>query len=168
MKRIGNETEGFEKLSLEFQYALKRAMDLLEMFVGRSATDVAKRFSDRFFGMDTESLVRLMKLFSDLSLIKNWHIDGKLLPYETRPLKPEGTQNSTNRQTIEKLKNINSTRSLSRTLKCAVLTTMLFTLLILIDPPVTIIGWLISLGIEAMLIYIVIQILFLTRDSNSH
>ena len=82
MKHIGYETEGFEKLSTEFQSGLKKSMDSLKMLVGSAAEDVTQKYYNTFFAMETESFDRLMKLYSDLTWIKNWQIDGKPLPYK--------------------------------------------------------------------------------------
>ena len=168
MKQIGHETKEFEKLSTEFHSGIEKSLNLLKTLVGRVATDVIQKYSDAFFAMETESFTRLMKLYSDLSWIKNWQIDGKLLPYETKLSKINATQEHTNRQTIGNNQNNKSTKSLSRVQRSAVLTAILFILFLLIDPPVTILGWILSLGIAALLAYIVIQILFLTKNPNSH
>jgi hypothetical protein len=168
MKQIGHESQGLEKLSTEFHSSAEKSLSLLKMLIGRAATGVTQKYSDIFFTIGAESFARLMKLQSDLSWIKNWQIDGKLLPYETKLSKINATQEHTNRQTIGNNQNNKSTKSLSRVQRSAVLTAILFILFLLIDPPVTILGWILSLGITALLAYIVIQILSLTKNPNSH
>ncbi|MGD1045671.1 MAG: hypothetical protein ABR936_10150 [Bacteroidota bacterium] len=167
MNQIGHEAEGFEKLSTEFQSAVKKSMDLVKMLVGRAATDVTQKYLSTFFVMETESFARLMKLYSDLSWIKNWQIDGKPLPYELQSSEKSAIQKNTNLQTMEKKQNNVSIKSLSRIQRSAVLAAILFVLIVLIDPPVTMLGWILSLGIAALLAYIVLQIVFLTRNKNS-
>jgi len=71
-------------------------------------------------------------------------------------------------QKIKENKYSLSTESFSRIQRSAMLAAILFILFLLIDPPVTILGWVLSLGIAALLVYIVIQILFLTKNQNSH
>jgi hypothetical protein len=168
MDQIGHEAKGFENLSIEFQSGVKKALHLLKILIGRDATDVAQKFSDTFFAMEPESFARLMKLFSDLSWVKNWQIDKKLMPYETKSAKGSSTHGKTNPQTIEKHKEDQSTKSISQIQRSAMLAVILLVLFLLIDPPVTVLGWILSLGIAALLAYIVIQILFLTRNPNSH
>jgi len=167
LQRIGPDAQGFDKLSAELQSGVKRSLDLLKMLVERSAADVTQKYSDIFFAMETESFACLMKLYFDLSWIKNWQIDGKLLPYETKSLIITTHQEQTNRQTIELNPKTKSTNSLSRIQKSAVLAAILFVLCILIDPPITIFGWALSVGIAVLLVYIVIQTFFLTRNPNS-
>ncbi len=84
MNQIGNKAEGFEKLSAEFNSGIKRSMDLLKNLIGRNELDITHKYSITFFAMETESLNCLIKLYSDLSWIKNWQIDGKSLPYEIK------------------------------------------------------------------------------------
>jgi hypothetical protein len=168
MNQISNEAEGFEKLLAEFQSGAKRAMDLLKIIVGRADTDVAQKYSDTFFAMEIESFARLINLYSDLSWIKNWQIDRKPLPYETKSSNESAIQGNTSLQTIEKQKENQLTKSLSRIQSSAMLAAILFVLFLLIDPPVTALGWILSLGIAALLAYIVIQTLFLNRNLNSH
>lgn len=167
MKQIGLEAQGFEKLSTEFQSGIKKSMDLLKMLVGRAGKDVIQKYLDDFFTMETEGFARLMKLNSDLSWIKNWQIDGKSMPYETASSKKSTTQEHANLQTKEERQQQKSTKSFSSIQRSAVLAAILFVLFILIDPPVTILGWMLSLGIAALLAYIVIEISFLTKYSNS-
>jgi hypothetical protein len=168
MKQIGIEAEGFKNLSMEFDLGLKKSMDLLRILVGRAVADDTQKYSDTFFAMETKSLARLMKLYSDLKWIKNWQIDGKPLPYQTKSKILSVGRKNASLQTKEIQQNGRSIKSLSRIQKSALLTAIFMVLLLLIDPPVTILGWILSLGITVLLAYIVIQILFLTRNQNSH
>jgi hypothetical protein len=84
MNRIGPGMDGFEKLSTEFQSSVKKSIDFLNLLVERTPSDVARKLTDTFIVMETDSFSRLMKLFSDLSWIKGWQVDGKPLPYETK------------------------------------------------------------------------------------
>jgi ABC-type multidrug transport system fused ATPase/permease subunit len=111
-----------------------------------------------FFTLEIEGLSRLMKLYSDLSWIKNWQIDGKPLPYERKLLKTILDHEPVNQQINEKQKS-SSTKSLMRIQRSAMLGLILFVLFLLIDPPVTILGWIISLWIAVLLVYIVFQML---------
>jgi hypothetical protein len=44
---------------------------------------------------------------------------------------------------------------------------ILFVLFLFIDPPVTIFGWILSLGIAAFLMYIILQIYIMNRTLKS-
>ena len=44
---------------------------------------------------------------------------------------------------------------------------ILLVLFLFIDPPVTILGWIISLWIAALLVYIIVQMFFLRSNTNS-
>jgi hypothetical protein len=81
MKRIGPGSEGFQKLYTEFQSGLKKSTDILKELISRTTMEIGEKFSEASMTMDTEGIERLMKLFIDLSWIKNWQIDGKPLPY---------------------------------------------------------------------------------------
>jgi hypothetical protein len=167
MKKIGYEAEGFDKLSAEFQSGLTRAMGLLKTLLGRTSRDVSRKYSDRYFTMETEGFFRLMKLYSDLSWIKNWQIDGKPLPYERELLATAPDHEPVSQQVHEYPKS-SSTKSLMRIQRSAMLGLILFVLFLLIDPPVTILGWIISLWIAALLVYIVFQMLIFHRSKNIH
>jgi hypothetical protein len=163
MKRIGKDAQGFEKLSVEFQSGLEKAMNLLKNLSERAGQEGVQKYSTMFFAMETESIARLMILFSDLSWIKNYQVDGKLLPYETVSMNLTSSKKNSNLekgtpQQVNQLKN-----ALSRIQRSAVLAAVLFVLVALIDPPVTILGWILTLGIIALLVYISIQLYFLHR-----
>jgi hypothetical protein len=168
MNHIGHEAQGFDTLSKEFLSVVKKSTELLKMLVERAAADVTQKYSDTFFTMDPESFARLMKFYSDLSWIKNWKIDGHPLPYEIKSSEQSALHEKKKLHASEKQRNSRSMKSLSRIQKSAVLVLVLFILFLLIDPPATILGWVLSLGIAALLVYIVLQIVFTTRQSNSH
>jgi len=166
MNRIGQKAEGYEKLASEIQTSVDYAIKLIRILI--ESTEQKEEFEKQFFLIETESFSRFIKLLSDLSLIKNWQIDGKPLPYQTTSGIISVTEINESQQTKEGQQNYQSTTSLSHIQKSALLAVILIVLLLLIDPPVTILGWILSLGITVLLAYIIIQILFLTRNRNSH
>jgi cation transport ATPase len=166
MNRIGPKADGFEKIASEFQSSVKHATELLGAMV--ESSDQKDDFEAKIFSFETDSFTRLMKLFSDLSWIKNWQIDGKPLPYEMKSSMIIPAQENVTQQTKEEQRQHQSTKSITRILGSAVLGMILFVLFLLIDSPVTILGWILSLWIAALLVYIVIQILFFMRNKNSH
>jgi len=163
MKRIGPGADGFEKLSAEFQASVKKSIESLNMIVERAPSDVARKLTDTFIVMETDSFSRLLKLFSDLSWIKRWQVDGKPLPYETKSDVKLVLQNIVE----ENVREEKIILSLVQIQKSVFLCAILFLLFLLIDSPVTIIGWILSLGIEAFLVYIILQIYSILRTPKS-
>jgi hypothetical protein len=163
MKRIGPGMDGFEKLSTEFQSSVKKSINFLNMLVERAPSDVARKLTDMFIVMETDSFNRLMKLLSDLSWIKNWQVDGKPLPYEMKSDVKLSLQNIEEGDVHgEKINLI-----LVQIQKSALLCAILFLLFLLIDSPVTIFGWILSLGIAVFLMYIILQIYSIKRTPKS-
>lgn len=162
MRQIGNSAEGYDKLLKEFGASQKKSIDLVQIMLRRAAPDVQKHVSDLFLSIESDSFARQMNLYTDLSWIKNWQIDGKPLPYETKPPttsdKPDVL--SLKKEEFPQAKDV---LLLFRIMKIAILTAGMFILFLLLDPPVTIGGWILSLGIAAMLAYIVIQIILFAR-----
>jgi hypothetical protein len=166
IRQVGNNTEGIKKLSMEYETVLKKSMGVLNRLVERTSPEIGQNYLDLFFSMEPDSLLRLMNLYSDLSWIKNWQIDGKPLPYEAQSSKKVSAQDPSNpikkENQQEKVK-----KSLFHIQRIALLAAILLVLFLLIDPPGTILGWILSLGITALLAYIVIQTVFLTRNPYS-
>ena len=163
MKRIGPGVDGFEKLSTEFQSSMKKSIDFLNLLVERAPSDVARKLTDMFIVMETDSFSRLMKLFSDLSWIKRWQVDGKPLPYETKSAVLVEYQDGTKEKELGEKASV----SLVRIQKSALLCAILFLFFLLIDSPVTILGWILSLGIAVFLMYIILQIYSIKKTPKS-
>lgn len=80
MKRIGSNGEGYEKLATEFGSSLERVSTLLrELLKGYPAED-ERKFLATFLAFDQISLSGLLDLMQDLTLVKNWTVDGNPLP----------------------------------------------------------------------------------------
>ncbi len=167
MKRIGPGADGFEKLSTEFQSSVQKSVDALKILIDRAPEEISRKFTNNFFTRETESFDRLMKLMFDLSWIKNWQVDGKPLPYEVKPSLASSIQDDAKLQLISKRQEEGKSLLLSRIQRSAGLAMILFVFFLLIDPPVTILGWILSLGIAAFLVYIILQIYVLTRTPKS-
>jgi hypothetical protein len=116
-----------------------------------------------FIVMETDSFGRLMKLFSDLSWIKKWQVDGKLLPNEMKSEVKSAAQNIVEGKVREEKIILSLVQIQKSILLCAIL----FLLFLLIDSPVTIFGWILSLGIETFLVYIILQIYSIHRTPKS-
>jgi hypothetical protein len=80
MKRIGPDGDGYDKLASEVQAGIQKASTLLKTLSDRCPVDVAQIQFTEFFAMNHAALERLMKLFADLALVKNWVLDKKPLP----------------------------------------------------------------------------------------
>ncbi len=82
MKRIGRDGEGYDKLASEFQGSMEKATTLLRTLVKDSPEEIKQPSIKNFLSMDHQSLSQLIKLLEDFSWIKNWMIDGKVLPWQ--------------------------------------------------------------------------------------
>lgn len=81
MKRIGPTGDGYDKLSAEFSASMEKASSLLKTLVKDSPDEAKQQILRAFFSMDPDAFSRLIKLFADLSWIKNWQVDGRAMPY---------------------------------------------------------------------------------------
>ncbi len=75
MTRIGNDGDGFEKLSREFTEAIDRATALLRALLQDAPAATRQQFSFTYLSMTPDSLQHLLALCYDLSWYKNWLID---------------------------------------------------------------------------------------------
>jgi hypothetical protein len=80
MKRIGPEGDGYDKISSEVHAGIQKASSHLKKISEGCPADVRQLHSTMFFAMNHEALERLMSLFADLTLVKNWLLDKKPLP----------------------------------------------------------------------------------------
>ena len=80
MRRIGPDGDGYDTLSLEVQAGIQKASSLLQSISQGCQDDLSHLQSAMFFAVSHEALERLMKLFADLTLVKNWVLDKKPLP----------------------------------------------------------------------------------------
>jgi hypothetical protein len=80
MKRIGARGEGYEKLATEFGSSLEKATTLLEQLLKGYPAKDGEQFLATFLAFDQKSLSRFLDLMQDLTLVKNWTVDGNRLP----------------------------------------------------------------------------------------
>ena len=80
MKRIGPDGDGYDKLSLEVEAGIQKASSLLKCVSQSCSSDVGQLQSTAFFAMSHDAVERLMRLFADLTFVKNWVLDKKPLP----------------------------------------------------------------------------------------
>jgi hypothetical protein len=79
LKRSNSDTEGYDKLSGEFQVNLEKAVGELNGLIEQAPAAVKESFSSKFLMLTGESFENLLSLLYDLSWIKNWYIDRKSL-----------------------------------------------------------------------------------------
>ena len=151
MKRIGATGDGFDKLSSEFQASMEKVSTLLRTIVKESPEEVKQHFTKMFFGLDQQSFGNLMSLLADLSWVKNWEVDGKAFPWTggniVQPRRTEATQ------LAETMQRSNHQDDLSRISKASRLGLALMVLFLIIDPPVSILGWVLGILIGVVLLY---------------
>ena len=161
MKRIGPGSEPFEKLASEFQHSIRLSMELIQQLVGSS--EVEEKFNNEYLRTETESFSKLLKLLSELLWLKNWQVDGRPLPYEKRFAEfirnyvPVNNSVHTAAQKDRKM-------DPNRILKSIVLCTLLYLIFLLVDPPISTLGLILSLGILGLLAYISIEVHYLIKS----
>jgi hypothetical protein len=77
LKRIGNDGEGYERLTKEFTGSIQRAMELTRTLVQAAPDDVQSHFVARYFTMTADGLEEFLVLADDLRWYKNWLLDKK-------------------------------------------------------------------------------------------
>ncbi len=77
MKRIGNNAEGYDKLSYEFRENLEKASSFIRLLVKEAPADVKHHFTSTYFGLTQGGLNSLMELLNDITWLKNWNIDNR-------------------------------------------------------------------------------------------
>jgi len=152
MGRIGRDGEGFDKLSLEFQNSIEKSSALLKTIVKESPEDFKQRFVGQFFGLDQESLGNLLRLLDDLSWVKNFELDERSLPLTGSSSRRPSAGLNTGGSNGPAASGVSA--DIVRIRNGAVLGIVLMILFVVIDPPVTFLGWGISLVVGLLLLYI--------------
>jgi hypothetical protein len=80
MKRVGADGEGYGKLASEFHSNIQKVTALLKSVLELAPEDLRREKISFFFSLTQESLEHLMLLLVDLTIVKNWLLDGKTLP----------------------------------------------------------------------------------------
>ena len=154
MNRIGPKGEGYGKLASEYEETIKDAVALLGKIAHRMPEDDHTLFTEKFLIIDQKSYRQCIELFSDLSLVKNWVIDGRSLPFDIVEL---SSSKSNGYPAL-------LTGGIKRIRSVAIVALLMLALLFLLDPPVTILGWIIGLGIMISLLYILMQNRLMIRN----
>ncbi len=157
MARIGEQGDGYGKLSSEFQKSLERTSILLKSIVEPSEEYIKESFKARFFALRPESFVDSQRLLEDLGCVKNWEIDGRALPFGGEPVpdvKPAASESDSvanpARRGVELAVRIRN----GSIVGCLLMGCVFF-----IDPPVTVVGW---------TIMILVTLLFLSFVAMAH
>lgn len=156
MQRVGKDGDGFDKLAAEHQTSIEKTTTLIRTLVKEADEEVKQRFVKDFFALDQESFSRLNGLLADLSQVKNWQVDGKPLPW---PHAAQTTQSSRSKASTaepgaHEMKKVSST---------IFLLLALFIAYVLLDPPVSTLGWVCVFLIVGLLIYNVLAMRDLRR-----
>jgi hypothetical protein len=151
ISRIGRDSEGFDKLSSEFQTSVEKASTLLKTIVKESDDAGKQHFVREFFSLDQASFSRLMLLFEDLSWVKNWDVDG-------RPLPVVGANPRSSHQLQVPLSGdhdgtLRSIEELVRIRKGSSFALLLVVVFCVVDTPATILGWGLIIVIASLLLY---------------
>lgn len=77
MKRIGNDGNGYEKLSEEFSVQMKKSQAIIVQFLERADAITKAHFTGNYLEMNTPTMQNLMQLYHDLSWYKNYKIDNQ-------------------------------------------------------------------------------------------
>lgn len=165
MNRIGRDGEGFDKLSAEFQKSIEKVTTLLKTIVKESPEDVKKHFVNDFFAMDQKSFSNLLKLLEDLSWVKNWEVDGKPLPLAN--IQTAGLSQGRRSGPPESSGPALSIEDLTKVARGSALGFVLMILLMLIDPPVGLIGWGIVVVVSALLLFVAVTALAARKKSRT-
>jgi hypothetical protein len=75
MGRIGNDGEGYEKLSYQFTENLEKATTFVRLLIKEAPDEIKRHFTTTYFGMTPDALASFMELLYDISWLKNWKID---------------------------------------------------------------------------------------------
>ncbi len=80
MQRIGPDGEGYDKLSREFQQSGEKVSAAVQDILTTVPENLRVHFTQSFLTMDPQSFAQYLDLLSDLTVIKNWMLDGNPLP----------------------------------------------------------------------------------------
>ena len=152
MQRVGKDGDGFDKLASEHQASLEKTTTLLRTLVKDAEEGVKQIFVKDFFALESESFSRLNGLLADLSRVKNWQVDGKPLPWAQIPSKTSPPAPMTSAE--KELKKVSSTVFLLLALVVA---------FVLLEPPVSTLGWACVFVMIGLLIYNVLTLNELRR-----
>jgi len=150
MKRIGPTGDGYQKLTSEFQSALDRITRNTRLLLSHAPPEVAAAWGDRFLTLEPNSFSNLMILLGDLARMKNWEVDGRPIPAW---LRSESVRAAAARPSS----------GFVRVQRISVLAAVLMIAYVLVDPPVTLLGWLLAVAIGACVVFLILQ----TRLLNS-
>jgi hypothetical protein len=80
MQRIGVNGDGYDKLREESEANLAKASSLVRSFVDHLPPESRLRNDALFFALSHDSMRRFVGLLEDLTVLKNWSLDGGKLP----------------------------------------------------------------------------------------
>lgn len=159
IKRIGPGGEGYEKLVSEFQLSAQKINKTIQELMKNIPEEDIARFKNIFNDTQGEGVQYFINFMIDVSWLKNWQVDGNLMPFE----KNNAVQENSKREEGGGERTI---RSLAQIQRSASMSVVLLIVYLVVDSPVTFLGWLLSLGIAAFLLYIIFEIYYLSRTQK--
>ncbi len=150
LRRIGREGEGSGSVSSEFQAAVGRIAEGIRRLVSRTPAAVRTEWEDRFLALEPQSFSNLLMLLGDLAVVKNWEVDGKPLPAALRLSSDRAP--SVHPAAAETPPVLSVSPKQIRSI--LILTLALLAALVLIDPPVTVVGWVLALAIASCVTFL--------------
>ncbi len=147
MRRIGKDGEGFDKLASEFQAGIERTSNLLRTMVKDATGPLKGLLTGHYLELNPESLQRFLELCADLSRVKNWEVDGRPLPFVSSSLRAPSTAPA-----------VRSERGPSSHVRRANRVALaLLVLLMVMEPPVTTIGWITAVVIAGLMLVVEVE-----------
>lgn len=77
MKRIGNDADGYDKLSKEFGESIENSKKLLNELLALASEEERKKFNSQFLALSPDAFEHLLVFLHDVSWYKNYLIDSR-------------------------------------------------------------------------------------------
>jgi hypothetical protein len=123
---------------------VERASNLLQTLVKDATGPVKGRLVEQYLDLKSESFQSFLELCSDLSRIKNWQVDGRPLPFVSSNLQAPSTAPAVRGEE----------RPSSHVVRANRVAFALFILLVVMEPPVTTIGWITAVVIAGLMLVV--------------
>ncbi|MEK6651067.1 MAG: hypothetical protein AABY75_08820 [Bacteroidota bacterium] len=156
MRRIGRDGEGFDKMSAEFQAGVGRTTTLLRTMVKDAPELLKDRITKEYLQLQPDVLQRFLGLCADLARVKNWEVDGRPMPFGSAHRTPAASSASPTRSDV--MKNL---------LRASRLALLLFILLLVLEGPVTILGWITAFLIVGLFIVVEVEAAHVPRQPGA-
>ena len=130
LRRIGPQGDGADKLRSEMETSLEKSITLVKTMVKEAPENVKRHFGEMFFAMTPGALSNTMNFLVDLSMVKNWVLDGHPLPFNVE--RPGGEARTKGGRSKGKPPN---------TRRPLVVVILLLIIFLAVEPPTSLLGW---------------------------